>query len=254
MTKALWRVRSGTTGRELMITTHSSSPGEATVLMLPNSVLGLEMSEIMQLETVRNQLSVSVCHPHGFTLCACVRVIQTTMQPWQRRVFFDDVTVETRMLTVSVTTPSWTVNVTSKPIYGLVPPLINETHVHGKWEEDQRRLDLLVTGAFPQPNAHGIVGQSYRDSTVHQGKLDQYLADIESTDSSPLPPMKTRAQAEGAIEGIYTDYKLSHAFATDFKFSKYNARMTGKPAAGTRIASTSEWDGGGVKAQRKREL
>ena len=33
--------------------------------------------------------------------------------------------------------------------------------------------------------------------------------------------MMTSAQAEGAIEGVYTDYKLPSTFSTDFKFSRY---------------------------------
>ena len=75
---------------------------------------------------------------------------------------------------VSGETDSWQVNVTARPIYGLVPPFLNETHDHGRWEQMQKRLDIEVRGSFPQLDAHGIIGQSYKDSTVRNGKLDEY--------------------------------------------------------------------------------
>ena len=87
---------------------------------------------------------------------------------------------------------------------GLVPPTLNATHVHGKWEEDQRRLDLLIHGAYPQPDAHGIVGQSYRDGTILHGKLDDYAADspaLPNGSQRTLPPMTTSAQESGRAAG-----------------------------------------------------
>jgi len=144
------------------------------------------------------------------------------------------------------------VNVTAKPIYGLVPPLLNETHVHGKWDEEQRRLDILINGAFPQPDAHGIIGQSFRDATVRHGKLDEYYiwkTPARADSDGMLPPMTTSAQAEGAIEGVYTDYKLLSPWSTDFVFSHYDSTTTQVPeGVAKRTASTSEWDG------KKREL
>jgi len=32
-----------------------------------------------------------------------------------------------------------------------------------------------------------------------------------------------QAQAEGAIEGIWSDYKMTAPFATDFKYSRFDA-------------------------------
>ena len=134
------------------------------------------------------------------------------------------------MLSVAVETPNWAVNVTSKQIYGLLPPLLNATHVHGRWEEDQRRLDLNIRGAYPQPDAHGIVGQSYQDATVRRGKLDEYAADDDvdeasAAGSAPLPPMRTSAQAEGAIEGVYTEYQLRNFLSTRFAYSRYDLSL-----------------------------
>ena len=153
------------------------------------------------------------------------------------------------MLTVSVVTTDWHVSVTSKPIYGLVPPLLNETHVHGHWEEAQRRLDIAIDGRFPQPNAHGIIGQSYQDATVRNGKHDAYgIIDTPTlADSDDLmPQMTTSAQAEGAIEGLYTDYRLASAFESDFKFSRFGrprAHLNTKAPMMRKSSASEEWDG-----------
>jgi len=223
MTKAAWRVRTSS-GKELFIHADAMHKGELTLLV---------QSLATGLKTI-------------------------TVTPWQR-LAFDDVHIETRMLTVSVESPTWQVNITSKPIYGLVPPLFNETHVHGHWEEEQRRYDINIYGSFPQPNAHGIIGQSYRDSVVRNGKLDNYgilnFTEVaEGVDSDGmLPPMTTSAQAEGAIEGTYTDYRLSGPMLADFVFSRYHHIVKLPETLSKRESSTTEWDGKRW-AGKKREL
>ena len=77
----------------------------------------------------------------------------------------DDIYLETRMLTISVSSPSWQVNVTSKPVYEAVEPILNETHWHGRWDPEQRRFDIAIRGVFPQEQAHGVIGQSYRTTS-----------------------------------------------------------------------------------------
>jgi hypothetical protein len=129
--------------RELLITVDSMRAGEAAVFV--------DLTEPKKYKTVN-------------------------MGTWQKQTF-DEVRVENRMLTTSVITPLWSVNVTSKPIYALVAPftdLDDAATYHGRWSEFQRRLDISVHGFFPQPEAHGIIGQSYRDATVRNGKLDEY--------------------------------------------------------------------------------
>lgn len=231
MTGAAWRVRT-TAGRELLIRADAMKRGELRLLVIPDA----------------QSLANGAAPEH------------TDVTQW-RKLAFDDVAIETRMLSASVVTPLWHVNVTARPIYGLVPPLLNETHVHGHWDEEQKRLDIEIQGAFPQPDAHGIVGQSYRPGAVRRdGKLDEYGADAapKSADSDGrLPVMTTSAQAEGAIEGIHTDYKLleGQPFSTAFKFSRFS-RVASAPIAGkTKMltSSTSEWDGV-AKAVRHKEL
>jgi len=63
---------------------------------------------------------------------------------------------------------------------------------------------------------HGLIGQSYDgDAIAIDGKQDDY----RSSDDV----MTTEAQAEGAIEGTGVDYMMSGPFATDFKYSRFNA-------------------------------
>merc|ERR1712087_390773 len=68
---------------------------------------------------------------------------------------------------------------------------------------------------------HGLFGQSYDgDDTAVDGKVDKRSGD-ETT---------TEAQAEGAIEGVYTDYKIdsTNPFSTAFKYSRFDS-LAAKP-------------------------
>jgi len=70
---------------------------------------------------------------------------------------------------------------------------------------------LVVNDVYP----HGIIGQSVDGTgTAVSGKLDEY-------DESLI--FHTSAQAEGAIEGIFTDYIVSTPFGNDFKYSRFGA-------------------------------
>ena len=46
-----------------------------------------------------------------------------------------------------------------------------------------------------------------------------------------LPQLTTSAQAEGAIEGVHTDYKLDAPFSTGFAFSTFDRPRAAAPAA-----------------------
>ena len=231
MTQAGWHIRTAA-GREILVKADAMTPGEAHVAVLKST------------------------RAHVAPETALAGSEETSLMPWAEATF-DDVRVSTRFLTVLVETAAWTVEVTAKPIYGLVPPLLNNTHIHGRWEEDQKRFDISVRGAFPSPEAHGIVGQSFRDAVRRDGAVDNY--DIEDAPEKAnadgyLPPMTTSAQAEGAIDGVYTDYQLDHALSTAFAFSRYD-RVSGLPrvTASHRTASTSEWDGVAGSESTKRQ-
>eukprot|EP00966_Prymnesium_polylepis_P188006 4358132-Prymnesium_polylepis.1 len=63
------------------------------------------------------------------------------------------------------------------------------------------------------------------------GKMDVYKSDSgelleEVTDRRSavvVVAVTTSAQAEGVIEGVYTDYELKTPFSTLFKFSRFNS-------------------------------
>uniref|UniRef100_A0A7S4BUE4 VWFD domain-containing protein n=1 Tax=Chrysotila carterae TaxID=13221 RepID=A0A7S4BUE4_CHRCT len=75
-------------------------------------------------------------------------------------------------------------------------------------------IEPLYDAAHDAVAPHGIIGQSFDGDDVGvDGKRD--LARAEET--------TTEAQAEGAIEGNWRDYLLSSNFATDFKYSRFDA-------------------------------
>lgn len=64
---------------------------------------------------------------------------------------------------------------------------------------------------------HGIIGQSFWNNTKINGALDYYNTS----------EVTTRAQAEGAIEGLYTDY-ITHPFTQLFTYSMFNKTIKEK--------------------------
>ena len=112
-----------------------------------------------------------------------------------------DVDLRTKELSVSVRTSHWEVAVAVRPIFGALRP-------------GQKRLDLsireLAVDAAVAP--HGLVGQAFdHDDVGVDGAQDQY-AGSEFT---------TQAQAEGAIEGSWEDYRVAAPFDADFRFSRF---------------------------------
>ena len=100
------------------------------------------------------------------------------------------------------------------------------------------RMRAESTIAYPHPNkvrlnlrlqpthntqrdrvaAHDLLGQTYDgDGSPTSGKGDDYRKHAEGS------PVRTRAQAEGTIEGVADDYRLAHPFATEFRFSRFEA-------------------------------
>jgi len=66
---------------------------------------------------------------------------------------------------------------------------------------------------------HGLIGQSWDgDSVGVDGAQDDYTA----------AEVTTKAMAEGAIEGVASDYEVEDKFATDFKYSRFDA-VAAKP-------------------------
>jgi hypothetical protein len=89
------------------------------------------------------------------------------------------------------------------------------------------RLDLAMKPTVAEHDLaawpHGIIGQSYDgDGKAISGKQDNYSA----------PVVVTEAMAEGAIEGVASEYQVASPFETAFKYSRFDATMaTSRPRA-----------------------
>lgn len=113
----------------------------------------------------------------------------------------DDVTIRVRDGKATIATPTWT-------IFSTVVQTTNAYFINLSFKQ-------VTVDAHVHP--HGIIGQSYDgDGIAVDGAKDVY-------NSVPGGETTTVAQAEGAIEGVYTDYVMASPFATDFKFSRYNS-------------------------------
>ncbi len=125
-----------------------------------------------------------------------------------------------KQATLFVRANGWEMNVTRQPIY-------NPVRGPSRW-----RLDIAMrvlgghTGLEAKHGtasetcfAHGLIGQSFdRDDVAVDGAMDEY-----ATAADGVAAVTTRAQAEGAIEGVAADYALDGRFGTAFRYARYNA-------------------------------
>lgn len=133
---------------------------------------------------------------------------------------FENVMAEMRGRTFCVTTDRWEACLTSK----VYPGLQETTCASG------RCILNVQLNALPSYDVaadlvapHGIIGQSFDgDGVPASGAVDDYSKD----------EVTTSAQAEGAIEGKGSEYKMSSKFSVDYVFSRFSAA-----AAPTRNAS-----------------
>lgn len=98
-----------------------------------------------------------------------------------------------------------------------------------------RNLDLCLVG--PARGVHGILGQNLDARTARDGALDVYPAHGVYT---------TTAQAEGAIDGSVEDYLVASAYATAFRYGRFDATSPTPTANGS--ASDDGPDVAGVVA------
>jgi len=129
----------------------------------------------------------------------------------------ENVHVSLRRKTLTVATGQWLT--TSSSTVGLPHP--------GKL-----RMNLEVKPTYAvdyDPVApHGLLGQTYdRDMLEVNGKRDDYsrLDDgwLTTSRHGVGGTVTTRANAEGAIEGVLEDYRVRSDFATAFRFSRFDA-------------------------------
>tara|TARA_B100000787_G_scaffold137529_1_gene106379 strand:+ start:506 stop:1351 length:846 start_codon:yes stop_codon:yes gene_type:complete len=139
----------------------------------------------------------------------------------------DGIRVLYKQSTIFARANGWEVNCTRKPIF-------NQLSGSSKWHFDisMRILDgrtgfesshgLASKTCFP----HGLIGQSYdMDDIAVDGNKDDYTYD------ATRPVVTTRAQAEGAIEGVASDYRLRSQFEVEFVFGRFNRTDSDRCAA-----------------------
>ena len=151
----------------------------------------------------------------------------------------DDLRVYMKQSTLVVRAAGWETNVTRKPIYN---------HVSGPdlWRIDLTTRPLDSTGisangisAWKVSAPHGIIGQSYdNDGIAVHGAIDAYTTTVA----------RTRAMAEGAIEGKASDYELNDPTNQSFKFSRFH-RPRGSAIAARRASKLA-----GAKETMPREV
>jgi len=144
----------------------------------------------------------SVANPSGSANLAFIEngVPVSAMGTGEKSVI-DDVTIELEGTSATISTPSWKVSCVS----------VNTEKSHF--------MNLKLSQRVPESVApHGVIGQSYDgDGIAVDGKQDMY-SDMPGAETT------TSAQAEGAVEGVYTDYIVDAPFATDYKFSRFDRK------------------------------
>jgi hypothetical protein len=133
---------------------------------------------------------------------------------------------------VLVRAANWEVTLTRRLLYKPLPE-----------SKTKNFLDLSIRRVQRDPRAllsHGVIGQSFdpKHRISKNGKQDDY------TNSE----VTTVAQAEGAIEGVYTDYMVAAPYQTTFKYSLFDApdaaagKMSDAAQAGYLTSAFTETD------------
>jgi len=120
-------------------------------------------------------------------------------------------------LALSVTTGRWVVEVWSKPF----PSRVSDA--------GRAMLNVRIEASYDADSdpvaPHGLIGQSYDgDDVAVDGALDNYNG----------TEVTTKAMGEGAIEGVASEYAMATAFATSFKYTRFDA-ASAKPRDVTKL-------------------
>ena len=146
----------------------------------------------------------------------------------------DGVNITATSLTkVSITAHGWLLVFTRRSLY---KPL------HGS---QRNYIDIAVrrlsTDHLEGQPVHGVIGQVRTRDLMHVCArlyaLSRACASLQSFDAGhrihadgklddySVAEVTTTAQGEGAIEGVYTDYMMPSPYATEFKFSRFDAAL-----------------------------
>lgn len=159
-----------------------------------------------------NDVGFHVLDPRDGTLLARRHGV---WQEWSK----DGVVARVKQSTSYIRANGWEVNVTRRPIY-------NKVSGPSSWRYDMQLRKLDGTAfeaefgrASPSCLPHGIIGQAFDgDGIGISGKLDDYDAATHAS----LAVLTTTAQAEGAIEGNATEYKIAGPLSASFKYSRFD--------------------------------
>ncbi|KAL1511434.1 hypothetical protein AB1Y20_006233 [Prymnesium parvum] len=133
------------------------------------------------------------------------------------RVQLDDVMISLADRTARVVTPRW--RTSARSTFNYPHPYVLRLEVAVQPQYDAAKADCPP---------HGLLGQTYdADRAPLHGRRDG----LQRPDASRV--YHTAAQGEGAIEGVYSDYRVASRFATDFRFSRFD----GPPGARVRNVS-----------------
>jgi len=118
----------------------------------------------------------------------------------------DEITIKTDYTSTTMLTREFNITVIKLAVYD---------HISGPTRRLDMEISLRVPEAALMAQPHGIIGQGW-DGTgkPRKGKTDTYPKEGSIT---------TSAMAEGAIEGVPTDYQISSPYETRYKYSRFDA-------------------------------
>jgi hypothetical protein len=123
---------------------------------------------------------------------------------------------------VTVEAAGWLVNVTRRRLFKPLPDSKTNAFLD---------VTFAPVDAHAHGLAHGLIGQSFSFNGPRvDGRKDDYSK----------PEVTTSAQAEGAIEGVGSDYMLSSEFDVRFKYSRFDSTASAIGTAFARDAGTTE--------------
>ena len=156
----------------------------------------------------------------------------------------DNLKVAIKQESAVVETHEWSFLVRSRPVYD-------------RLSGPKHRIDVTVQQQVGDREfavrPHGIVGQSFDgDNRPRRGRVDVYPSrDVRAN-------FTTRAMAEGAIDGLASEYEMTWNYDTCFKYSRFsvaasNASKTVEPAS-LRTSHVQELDDDESLIERMRRL
>ena len=121
-----------------------------------------------------------------------------------------------------ISTPNWNITIVRRPIYNSLTNNMN-------WRLDTK---IKLKSKYGIKNVHGIIGQTFQKNRIFTtGKRDDY---------SGKTYVKTSAQAEGVIDGVFTDYIMKDIASHRYKYSMFEENDEDKSTKNDKVFASSE--------------